>query len=165
MTKETLRMQMLAGIITESQYKAKLNENEDEAPLVITVKVTESGKNKMGLYTGPSEIRMTSDKNDSQMRSDNYYIGNTKAELGKETNIYFAQYRHDIKEIQTMYLALIPGNSKFNELVNSKYLNSNEIENLPSDIREVPDGYFKFENGFEKGMKDPRGYFEIISVK
>ena len=27
MNKETLRMQMLAGIITESQYKAKLNEN------------------------------------------------------------------------------------------------------------------------------------------
>ena len=30
MNKETLRMQMLAGIITESQYKAKLNEDEDE---------------------------------------------------------------------------------------------------------------------------------------
>ena len=28
MNKETLRMQMLAGIITESQYAAKLNENE-----------------------------------------------------------------------------------------------------------------------------------------
>ena len=28
MNKETLRMQMLAGIITESQYKAKLDENE-----------------------------------------------------------------------------------------------------------------------------------------
>ena len=28
MNKETLRMQMLAGIITESQYKAKLNENQ-----------------------------------------------------------------------------------------------------------------------------------------
>jgi hypothetical protein len=27
MGKETLRMQMLAGIITESEYKAKLNEN------------------------------------------------------------------------------------------------------------------------------------------
>ncbi len=27
--KETLRMQMLAGIITEGQYKAKLNENEE----------------------------------------------------------------------------------------------------------------------------------------
>jgi hypothetical protein len=29
MKKEELRMQMLAGIITESQYKQKLNENED----------------------------------------------------------------------------------------------------------------------------------------
>ena len=28
MDKETLRMQMLAGIITEGQYEAKLNENE-----------------------------------------------------------------------------------------------------------------------------------------
>jgi hypothetical protein len=28
MTKEQLRMQMLAGIITEGQYKEKLNENE-----------------------------------------------------------------------------------------------------------------------------------------
>jgi hypothetical protein len=28
MNKEQLRMQMLAGIITESQYKAKLNEDE-----------------------------------------------------------------------------------------------------------------------------------------
>jgi hypothetical protein len=160
MTQEQLRMQMLAGIITESQYKAKLNENEDEAPLVITVKVTEEGKTKMRLYTGPSSIKMTGGNN-----SDYYYIGNTKAELGKETNIYFARYRDDIKEIQTMYLALIPGNSKFNELVNSEYLNSNQIKNLPSDIRKVPDGYFKFENGFEKGMKDHRGDFEIISVK
>jgi hypothetical protein len=28
MTQEQLRMQMLAGIITEGQYKSKLNENE-----------------------------------------------------------------------------------------------------------------------------------------
>jgi len=28
MNKESLRMQMLAGIITEGEYKAKLNENE-----------------------------------------------------------------------------------------------------------------------------------------
>jgi hypothetical protein len=32
MNKETLRMQILAGIITESQYKAKMNE-EDESTL------------------------------------------------------------------------------------------------------------------------------------
>ena len=31
MTKEQLRMQMLAGIITEGQYKAKLNENMDSS--------------------------------------------------------------------------------------------------------------------------------------
>jgi hypothetical protein len=30
MTQEQLRMQMLAGIITEGQYKARLNENDDE---------------------------------------------------------------------------------------------------------------------------------------
>lgn len=30
MTQEQLRMQMLAGIITESQYKAKLNENKEK---------------------------------------------------------------------------------------------------------------------------------------
>jgi hypothetical protein len=29
MTQEQLRMQMLSGIITESEYKAKLNENEN----------------------------------------------------------------------------------------------------------------------------------------
>ena len=32
MTHEQLRMQMLAGIITEGQYKAKLNENEEYVP-------------------------------------------------------------------------------------------------------------------------------------
>jgi hypothetical protein len=164
MTKETLRMQMLAGIITESQYKAKLNENEDEAPLVITVKVTESGKNKMGLNTGPSEIRMTSDKNNSQMGSDYYYIGNTEFKLDKEAKVYFAIYRHDIKEILTVIL--IPKTAEqFNKLVDSKNLTPHEVKNLPPDIRKVPDGNFKFENGFEKGMKDHRGYFEIISVK
>ena len=32
MKKETLRMQMLAGIITESQYKEKINEAEEITP-------------------------------------------------------------------------------------------------------------------------------------
>ena len=30
MTNEQLRMQMLAGVITESQYKAKLQENKEK---------------------------------------------------------------------------------------------------------------------------------------
>lgn len=33
MNKETLRMQMLAGVITESEYKAKLQENEEKESL------------------------------------------------------------------------------------------------------------------------------------
>jgi hypothetical protein len=155
MTKEQLRMQMLAGIITESQYKAKLNENEDEAPLVITVKVTESGKNKLDLKTGPSGIRMTSDKNNSQMESDCYYIGNTEFKLGGGAKVYFAQYRHDIKEILVSYL--VPKSpEEFTKLVNSQYIS-------PRDMKgSIPSGNHKFDNGFEKGMKDHRGDFEII---
>jgi tRNA(Ser,Leu) C12 N-acetylase TAN1 len=33
MTHETLRMQMLAGVITEGEYKAKLQENKKKKPL------------------------------------------------------------------------------------------------------------------------------------
>ena len=58
-------------VTTNSQM---INEAEGEAPRVITVKVTESGKNKMGLKNTPTSIRMTSDKNNSQMESDYYYI-------------------------------------------------------------------------------------------
>jgi hypothetical protein len=41
MSKGNLRMQMLAGIINEGQYKAKLNENENESgqPLQVGDKV------------------------------------------------------------------------------------------------------------------------------
>ena len=46
MNKEQLRMQMLAGIITESQYKAKLNENESIKPKEITVKINPSKNTK-----------------------------------------------------------------------------------------------------------------------
>ena len=138
-----------------------LSEDEGEAPLVITVKVTDKGKGSMGLYTGPSEITMTSAKNNSQMESDNYYIGNQKYELGKEVNVYFAVYRHDIKEIQTIYL--IPKTAEqFGELVDSGFLTPQQIKNLPSDIRKVPDAYFKFENGIKVGEVDNRGYFEIV---
>jgi hypothetical protein len=151
MTKEQLRMQMLAGIITESQYKVKLNEDEDKAPLVITVKVTQEGKSKMDLYTGPSEIQMTGGSGDTRY----YYIGNQKYELDRETNIYFAQYRHDIKEILVSYL--VPKSpEEFTKLVNSQYIS-------PRDMKgSIPSGNHKFDNGFEKGMKDHRGDFEIF---
>lgn len=148
------RMQQLAGIITEFQF----NENEDEAPLVITVKVTESGKNKMGFNTGPSEIRMTSDKNNSQMGSDYYYIGNTEFKLGEKAKVYFAQYRHDIKEILVSYL-MPKSSEEFTKLVNSQYISPREMKGS------ISSGNHKFDNGFEKGMKDHRGEFEITAIK
>ena len=155
MTKEQLRMQMLAGIITESQYKAKLNENEDEAPLVITVKVTENGKSSMGLYKTPNAIKMTSDQQNPQSKSYSYYIGNTEFKLNEEAKVYFATYRYDIEEILISYLA--PKDAgEFNKLTTTQYLPSHAVKG------EIPYSNCKFEDGFEKGMKDHRDYFEII---
>jgi len=145
-------------VTTNSQM---INEAEGEAPLTITIEVTAKGRSSMRLATSPSEITMTSAENNSQMESNHYYIGNQKFEIGKEAGVYFAIYRHDIKEIQTMIL--IPKTAEqFNKLVDSKNLTPHEVKNLPPDIRKVPDGNFKFENGFEKGMKDHRGDFEIV---
>jgi hypothetical protein len=39
MTNENLRMQMLSGIITESQYVAKLNENNNPSRMVELIKM------------------------------------------------------------------------------------------------------------------------------
>jgi len=136
-----------------------LNENEAEAPRTITVKVTQKGKTAMRLYTGPSEIKITGGSD-----SNYYYIGNTQAESGKETNIYFAVYRHDIKEIQTMYLVLTLPAEQFRELVNSQYLSPQQLASLPSDIKKVPDAYFSFEEGITPGATDHRGFFEIVKV-
>jgi hypothetical protein len=61
MNKETLRMQMLAGIITEGQYKAKLNEN---------IKYTEDEASKLFDYherTGMLPQDMTSEEYDEIM--------------------------------------------------------------------------------------------------
>jgi len=153
MTQEQLRMQMLAGIITEGQYKAKLNKNK--APLSITVKVTENGKNSMGLYKTPNAIEMTSDQQNPQSESYSYYIGNTEFKLNEEAKVYFATYRYDIEEILISYLA--PKDSEeFEKLTTIQYLPSHAVKG------EIPYSNCKFEDGFEKGMKDHRNYFEII---
>jgi len=142
------------------------NENEAEAPRTITVKVTEKGKTAMKLYTGPSQIQMNGGSD-----SNYYYIGNEEPQLGKETNIYFATYLDDIQEIQILCLAVPLGSNKWDELVDHRSLNSNQIKNLPSDIRKIPDGYHIFRQGeYAKtkgivvGGTDHRGYFEIVSI-
>jgi len=144
---------MLAGIITENQYKVKLNENE--APLSITVKVTENGKRSMGLYKTPNAIKMISDQQNPQSKSYSYYIGNTEFKLDEEAKVYFATYRYDIEEILISYLVPKYAN-EFNKLTTSQYLPSHAVKD------EIPYSNCIFENGFEKGMKDHRDYFEII---
>ena len=54
MNKETLRMQMLAGIITESQYKAKLNE-EIDIPDVIHSQIKDLKKGDEIIIHKPSQ--------------------------------------------------------------------------------------------------------------
>ena len=49
MTQEQLRMQMLAGIITEGQYKTTLNEG-------LTSSLLDQYKNKTGPLTGPQGL-------------------------------------------------------------------------------------------------------------
>jgi hypothetical protein len=61
MTQEQLRMQMLAGIITESQYKTVLNEDEDiDAQIAALQKqmdiLKKSKQNKGGLNLTPEQL-------------------------------------------------------------------------------------------------------------
>ena len=61
MTQEQLRMQMLAGIITEGQYKAILNEDEDiDAQIAALQKqidiLKKSKQNKGGLNLTPEQL-------------------------------------------------------------------------------------------------------------
>ena len=83
MNKETLRMQMLAGIITEGQYKEKLNEEEIK-PIEITVKINPS---KNTNYRTWKEGEITLDTRE------HVYVGNDILPGGKGMKmIYFAIY-------------------------------------------------------------------------
>ena len=57
--KETLRMQMLAGIITESQYKAKLNENVDNEFINFLNKNTQKIFSVIGFNSQASDDEIT----------------------------------------------------------------------------------------------------------
>ena len=83
MNKETLRMQMLAGIITEGQYKEKLNEEEIK-PIEITVKIN---PRKNTNYRTWREGEITLDTKEF------VYVGNDILPGGKGMKmIYFAIY-------------------------------------------------------------------------
>jgi hypothetical protein len=92
MNKEQLRMQMLAGIITESQYKAKLNEDESIKPKEITVKINPS---KNTNYRTWREGEITLDTREF------VYVGNDILPGGKGMKmIYFAIYAPKQNQIE-----------------------------------------------------------------
>ena len=122
--------------------------NEVEGPESITVKVTAEGKNSMGLYNSPESITMQS--SEDQL----YYIGNQKYEVNKEVNVYFASYSSDPAIIHVSYVVASPEND-FEELVTRKIVHRNQLKNT------VPYAACDF-TGFEKGMQDNRGYFQIL---
>jgi hypothetical protein len=122
--------------------------NEAEGPDSITVKVTAEGKTRMNLYNSPENITMT---DGDQL----YFIGNEKYEVNKAVNVYFASYNIDPAIIHVSHVVTSPEND-FNKLTSSKMINRNQLENI------IPLASCDFKNGFEKGMKDNRGYFEII---
>lgn len=68
MNKETLRMKMLAGIITESEYKAKLNENiEDYYGEIQAAEDEFAGGIETGDYTEEEYLNDLLDASDEEL--------------------------------------------------------------------------------------------------
>lgn len=68
MNKETLRMKMLAGIITESEYKAKLNENiEDYYGEIQAAEDEFAGGMETGEYTKEEYLNDLLDVSDEEL--------------------------------------------------------------------------------------------------
>ncbi len=135
--------------------------NEVEAPESITVKLTDKGKNEFNLYTTPGAVKM--------FPNVFYNFGNTNFELlltkPMQFQILLAIYYPDIKEIQISTIRPATNKEELNydevgELMRARQFNSLKIRG--KELNLVPQAYCKFENGFEKGMKDHRGYFEIL---
>ena len=88
MNKETLRMQMLAGLITESEYKAKLNENiEDYYGEIQAAEDEFAGGMETGDYTEEeylNDLLDTSDKELEDFQGGYYDIAKILSDLNDE---------------------------------------------------------------------------------
>lgn len=88
MNKETLRMQMLAGVITESQYKARLNEViEDYYGEIQAAKDEFRGGMETGEYTKEeylSDLLNASDEELMDFDGGYYDIANVLSDLSDE---------------------------------------------------------------------------------
>ena len=167
MNKETLRMQMLAGIITEGQYKVKLNENESSKPIEITVELTNKFKEKMkeskntegnkGFHSTDSKIKLYNNGD----RYNLVKVGTIPYDVKRDLQFdFWASYRPKTDEIYVNQ-----SNATAKDLENS-LLKDDSIPSTAGIVSKLEPGYYcKFENGFNVGEEDSRGYFKIVAIK
>jgi hypothetical protein len=167
MTQEQLRMQMLAGIITEGQYKAKLNEDESAKPKEITVELTNKFKEKMkeskntdgneGFTSYGSKIELYNNGD----RYNLVKVGTIPYDVKRDLQFdFWASYRPEANEIYVNQ-----SNSTAKDLENSM-LKDDSIPSTAGIVSKLEPGYYcKFENGFNVGEVDHRGYFKIVDVR
>jgi hypothetical protein len=168
MTKEQLRMQMLAGIITESQYKVKLNEDESIKPIEITVELTNKFKEMMKEYKsteGNRGFHATDSKIELYNNGNRYNlvkVGTIPYDVKRDLQFdFWASYRPNANEI---YVDQSSATAK--DLEENSLLTGNSIPSTAGIVSKFTSGYYcKFENGFNVGEEDSRGYFKIVAVK
>jgi len=162
---EIKRMQQLAGILNENEIGSK--------PKSITVKVL------------PNFIEYIKSIKDEESRNTGF-VTNSEFKLSPNTEVkiasgpfelrmfrqifFWAQYQPENNEI-TISNSFCFGNdaiTRHDDLtwspVGAPQLDFGGNEATKNGCMFRPDTYCKFENGFEVGQKDHRGYFEIIAV-
>ena len=166
MNKETLRMQMLAGIITEGQYKEKLNEEEIK---YVTLEVLSSFNDFITNLITPLGKKgiLTKITDTFQLEIDGKFRAIARIDSFSSVDPRSGKgIRNDDSE--WIFLRLFRNSNKLNlqdykklswEIVvqNDKYASTGSEEKMISKTPEN-DSYFESE---EIGSKDSRNYFEI----
>lgn len=152
------------NLLAEQRYletKGLLKEEPIEYPNSITVKLTDEWKNSHDLYRVPENVKLPN--NDEAYT----YIGNTKLD-GFSGTIYFASRKGNLIFITGLDIKGAEKNYDINSLTNQYFKSKTEIDN--SGLRKFPAGTSTlgpnsdYQGPLEIGMKDHRGYFEIVSL-
>lgn len=131
-------------------------------PNTVTVRLTDVWKDSMNLYTMPEEVELP---NNSELY---YYIGNTKLDVSGGV-IYFASRKDNLIFITGFDLEGAERNYDLNSLTGRYAKSKGELDR--SGLRKFPHGTCTlgpnadYNGELEIGMKDHRGYFEIVSVR
>ena len=162
---EIRRMQQLAGIINESQF----NENESTKPIEITVELTnkfkemikeysETTNGNKGFHTTDSTIELYNNGN----RYDLVKVGTIPYDVKRDLQFdFWASYRPKADEIYVNQ-----SNSTAKDLEENSLLKGSSIPSTAGIVSKLKPGYYcKFENGFNVGEEDHRGYFKIVAIK